>query len=77
MKSKVLIIHPGFSKTGTSSFQEILRTLNVNILAKPCENQHRTSWFKLFKSHLYHRIKPVTQGERRSLTYFFTGPRFT
>ena len=53
MKSKVLIIHPGFSKTGTSSFQEILRTLNVNILAKPCENQHRTTWFKLFKSHLY------------------------
>ena len=31
----------------------------------------------LFKSHLYHRIKPVTQGVRKSLTYFFTGPRFT
>ena len=52
MKSKILIIHPCFGRAGTTSFQEILRNLNVNILAKPCEKQQNTTWFKLFKSHL-------------------------
>ena len=30
----------------------------------------------LFKSHLNHRVTPVTKGERRSLTSFLCGPKF-
>lgn len=30
----------------------------------------------LFRSHSLHRVMPVTKGERRSLTFFFTGPRW-
>ena len=53
MSKKILLIHPGFSKTGTTSFQELLKSLNVNILAKPVEDQGKTIWFKLFKEHLF------------------------
>ena len=30
----------------------------------------------MFKSHLHHRVTPVTSGERRTLTHFMIGPRF-
>jgi len=30
----------------------------------------------LFKSHILHRVKPVTSGIRKSLTLFITGPKF-
>jgi len=30
----------------------------------------------MFKSHLNHRVLPVTKGERRTLTLFLHGPRF-
>ena len=30
----------------------------------------------MFKSHILHRVKPVTSGTRKSLTLFITGPRF-
>ena len=30
----------------------------------------------LFKSHLKHEVKPVTKGERISLSYFIHGPKF-
>ena len=53
MHKKILLIHPGYAKTGTTTFQELLKSLNVNILAKPVEDQSKTIWFKLFKDHLY------------------------
>jgi PKHD-type hydroxylase len=30
----------------------------------------------LFRSHILHRVLPVTKGERKSLTMFFDGPKF-
>ena len=30
----------------------------------------------MFKSHILHRVKPVTSGTRKSLTLFITGPKF-
>jgi len=30
----------------------------------------------LFKSNLLHRVKPVTKGVRKTLAFFFEGPRF-
>ena len=30
----------------------------------------------MFKSHIHHRVLPVTKGIRKSLTMFITGPRF-
>ena len=30
----------------------------------------------MFKSHMLHRVKPVTLGTRKTLTMFITGPRF-
>jgi hypothetical protein len=53
MNEKILLIHPGFSKTGTTTFQDLLKFLNVNILAKPVEDQSKTIWYKLFKEHLF------------------------
>ena len=31
----------------------------------------------LFKSHILHRVLPITKGIRKSLAIFFEGPRFT
>ena len=53
MKKKILLIHPLFPKTGTTTLQKFLQSLNVNILAKPVEDQSTTIWFKLFKEHLF------------------------
>ena len=53
MNEKILVIHPGYGKCGTTTFQHLLKSLNVNILAKPIEKQSRTIWFKLFKEHLF------------------------
>ena len=54
MNEKILVIHPGYARTGSGTFQlYLLKSLNVNILAQPTENQRRTIWFKLFKEHLY------------------------
>jgi PKHD-type hydroxylase len=30
----------------------------------------------MFKSHINHRVLPVTKGERRTLTIFLSGPKF-
>ena len=30
----------------------------------------------MFKSHILHRVTPVTSGTRKSLTLFIHGPRF-
>ena len=30
----------------------------------------------MLKSHVLHRVTPVTKGKRISLTYFMEGPRF-
>ena len=30
----------------------------------------------MFKSHILHRVKPVTSGIRKSLTLFIAGPKF-
>ena len=53
MNKKILLIHPGYRKTGTTTFQYLLKFLNVNILAKPVEDQSKTIWYKLFKEHLF------------------------
>lgn len=53
MNKKILLIHPLFPKTGTTTFQKLLKSLNVNILAKPVEDQSVTVWYKLFKAHLF------------------------
>jgi len=54
MNEKILLIHPSYARTGTGTFQSyLLKSLNVNILAKPTENVTRTIWFKLFREHLF------------------------
>ena len=53
MNEKILLIHPGYGRAGTTTFQGLLKFLNVNILAKPTEDHNRTIWFKLFKEHLF------------------------
>ena len=54
MNEKILVIHPAYARTGTGIFHRyLLKSLNVNILAQPTENQTRTIWFKLFKEHLF------------------------
>lgn len=63
MNEKILVIHPGYARTGTGDFQHILKSLNVNILAKPTENQTRTIWFKLFKEHLFKHKYGVKRKE--------------
>ena len=30
----------------------------------------------MFKSHILHKVTPVTKGERRTLTIFLKGPAF-
>ena len=30
----------------------------------------------MFKSYMQHRVTPVTSGVRKTLTYWFVGPRF-
>ena len=30
----------------------------------------------MFTSHIPHRVRPVTFGQRITLTFFITGPRF-
>jgi len=60
MITKTLIIHPCFTRTGTTSFQDFLKSLDVNIIAKPVENQTNTIWFKLFK-HDYFQSTNIYQ----------------
>jgi len=31
----------------------------------------------MFKSYINHKVSPILSGERRTLTLFFHGPRFT
>ena len=64
MNDKILVIHPGYSRAGVGVFQRyLLKSLNVNILAKPTENQTRTIWFKLFKEHLFKTKYEVKKKE--------------
>lgn len=63
MKKKILLIHPGYGKAGTTSFQHLLQFLNVNILAKPTENQTKTIWFKLFKERLFENRYEINKKE--------------
>ena len=67
MNEKILEIHPGYARTGSGTFQlYLLKSLNVNILAKPTESQSRTIWFKLFKEHLF---KHKYGGEKKEYNY--------
>ncbi len=60
MNEKILLIHPSYARTGTGTFQSyLLKSLNVNILAKPTENVTRTIWFKLFKEHLFNKKQKI------------------
>lgn len=52
-KKITFVLHPSFSKTGTTTLQEILKELNISILAKPSDNPTSSSWFYLFKEHLF------------------------
>ena len=68
MNEKILVIHPGYARTGTGTLQQaLLKSLNVNILAQPTENQTRTIWFKLFKEHLSKHKYGV---ERKEYNYY-------
>ena len=67
MNEKILVIHPGCSRTGTDTFQHFLKSLNVNILARPTENQYKTTWFKLFKEHLF---KDMYQIKKKEYNYY-------
>ena len=64
MNEKILVIHPGYSRTGAGAFQHyLLKSLNVNILAKPTKKQAKTIWFKLFKEHLFRTKYEVKKKE--------------
>ena len=64
MNEKILVIHPGYTRTGNGTFQRyILKSLNVNILAQPTEDQAKTVWFKLFKAHLFKNKHEVKRKE--------------
>lgn len=52
MNKKILVIHPAYNRSGSVTFQHFLKSLEVNILAKPVKNQASTIWFRLFKEHL-------------------------
>ena len=65
MNDKILVIHPGYAKSGTSTFQHFLKSLNVNILAKPTGSPSRTIWFKLFKEHLLENEYGVKKKETK------------
>ena len=68
MNEKILVIHPGYARTGVGTFQwYLLKSLNVNILAQPTENQTRTIWFKLFKEHLF---KTKYEVKRKEYNYY-------
>ena len=68
MNEKILLIHPSYARTGTGTFQSyLLKSLNVNILAQPTEDQTRTIWFKLFKEHLF---KNQYQVKRKEYNYY-------
>ena len=63
MNEKILVIHPAYNRSGSVTFQHFLKSLNVNILAKPVKNQARTIWFKLFKEHLFKTKNKVKRKE--------------
>ena len=63
MNEKILVIHPACTRSGSNVFQQFLKSLNVNILAKPIENQTRTIWFKLFKEHLFENKYEIKKKE--------------
>ena len=63
MNEKILVIHPGHTRTGTVTFQHFLKSLNVNILAKPVKIQGQTIWFKLFKHHLFENTYEIKKKE--------------
>lgn len=63
MNEKILVIHPGHTRTGTVTFQHFLKSLNVNIFAKPVKIQGETIWFKLFKHHLFENIYEIKKKE--------------
>ena len=67
MIEKILVIHPNFPKTGTTSFQNLLKSININILAKPTIDQTKTIWFKFLKESLY----PANQFSGRIDQYNF------
>jgi len=75
-----------------SNKHDIKLTLLINISQKPykggefCYFHYEENTIKQFnkpgnvillKSHINHRVTPVTKGERNTLTYFISGPRFT
>ena len=68
MNEKILVIHPGYARTGVRTFQcYLLKSLNVNILAQPTEKQAKTIWFKLFKEHLF---KTKYEVKRKEYNYY-------
>ena len=77
--------------TSNSDKYDIKLTLLMNISQKPYEGgEFRYFHYDeitakqlnkpgnaiLIKSHIYHRVTPVTKGERNTLTYFLSGPKF-
>ena len=48
MKIVNFILHPGFIRTGSGSFQKIIKSLNFNSIGKPTLNKVEEPWFELF-----------------------------
>jgi predicted 2-oxoglutarate/Fe(II)-dependent dioxygenase YbiX len=44
---------------------------------KPIKEFSKPGDMILFKSYHFHKVKPVVKGERKSLSYFFIGPKFS
>ena len=74
-----------------NSQEDIKLTLLMNLSTEPYTGGEFQTWVHdeqthlgfstpgsaiMFKSHLPHRVLPVTSGTRKSLTMFITGPRF-
>ena len=69
MKEKILLIHPGYAKTGTTTLQAQFKYLDINVLAKPHENHTKSIWFKFFKQHLFvNKYKLKTKNENYEKT---------
>ena len=73
MREKILLIHPGYAKTGTTTLQAQFKYLDINVLGKPAENQSKTIWFKFFKEKFFfnkYRLKTKVENYEKTKNKF-------
>ncbi len=84
--SKIKGHYGAHTDSSLSDIFETKMTLLINLSEEDYEggdfivNEKETNFKKsgsviLFKSHLFHEVKPVTKGDRISLAYFVSGPK--